>query len=114
MIEDMSDVVRELATGTYTVRRRSSGSYVGGRWVPDGPAEEFTSQGAVLPAGGQTMDHWAEGDYSKDIRSFLSLVPLQTGDVVVVDETDFEVLSVEPWNDVGNFCKAVIHARDVG
>jgi len=116
MLDNMADLVQQMRTGTYLVKRSPGGEYVSGHYVHSGPDNEFQVEASIQPATGWTLDHWAEGDYARDVRDVYASFKFEVGDIVVVDESGYEykVMSVEDYMDSGNYCYAVIRRKDVG
>jgi hypothetical protein len=115
-LEDMSDVIEMLASGTYTVTRRSPPAFLAGRRQP--PIEAvFTTIGSVQPASGQVVDRLPEGKRNHEAMTMWCQVQLKTAeagqepDVVAIDGASFEVESCKRWAALGNYYEAVLTRR---
>lgn len=101
---------------SFVVTRKEAGSFVNGKWV-EGDTSTFTIQASVQPLRGDEIQLLPEGRRnSQAVRIYTdTLLYNKTNestnpDIVTAFETDFEVLTVEPWqsNVINHFkCLAV-------
>jgi hypothetical protein len=98
-----------------TIKRLAGGSYVNGIWI-EGTESQFTIKASVQPMRGQEMLLLDEN--RRDIASFkiytdAELITAsknsQNPDKIVLDDGDYEVIKVMPWqNDVINHYKYIV------
>lgn len=116
MIEDMSDAIALLSSGTYTVTRRAPPTNVNGYATP-GATSTFTITASVQPAPGKVTELLPEGWRNRDTREAFTSTPLRTAkagqipDVVTIEGSPFQAYSIEPFEELGNF-QAVILVRE--
>lgn len=109
MADDLSDVIAELATGTYTVMRKparvlnaSTGEFAGA-----GTATTLSVLACVQPLDGLALQRLPEGRRAKATWSVWTATPLLSEDIITVNGEDFEVDILNDWTASGNFCKAI-------
>jgi len=107
-----------LPQHTLTVTRYSAGSLVKGRWV-EGTPSTFTIKASVQPLRGKDIELLPEGrrtGFSQVLFTDTELKIITEGatpvnaDRVSIDGSSFEVLHVEPWNNLGtlNHYRAIV------
>lgn len=113
MVEDLSDVIAEIATGTYTVTRYTSPGYVNGRAQP-AVASTFGVLGCLQPLSGRQLDRLPENLRGREVMSLYCTVELKTGgegvqpDVVAADGATWQVQQVERWATLGNYYRVLL------
>jgi hypothetical protein len=113
MIEDMSDAVALLTSGTYTVTHRTASAYTDGRrTAPTTSTESITA--SVQPASGRDIQRLPEGKRDRETIVIFTATQLKVGlagaqeaDLISVNGSSFEVTTVEPWAALGNFYRCV-------
>lgn len=113
-VDDLNDVVDELATGIYAVTRSVASTYVNG--VYDGPAStsSFNIKGVVWPATGVALQRLAEGLRTHETKSLVTKDQLLVGtttnepDKVNIEGVDWQVQNVSRWAPNGNFFEALL------
>lgn len=112
-MDDMSDVVEDMFTDTYTVTRRSPSAYVAGR-LQASTTSTFTISACVQPIAGIDLQRLPEGMRVEEGRSVWSAAtlltkgPAQDPDFIEIDGDTYEVVSSEAWQAAGNYCKAIV------
>ena len=112
-MDDLSDVIALLSSGTYTVTRTPASVYTAGRLVP-GVATTFTVLGSLQPLSGREVDRLPEGAREREGMALWTTTELrgklQTSepDTVTVDGEAYEVQNVQRWDTLGNYYRAVI------
>lgn len=114
MIEDLSDVILELASGTYDVFRRTAPMPPYVRGVKQ-PAIEtvFTATMSVQPASGLVVQRLPEGKRNRETITIFSPVELKTADSNVepdevrIDGGIFEVESVKRYDLLAGYWECV-------
>lgn len=108
-VEDLSDVIFQLQSGTYTVTRSAPG-VIGsdGRLVP-GSQSTFSILASVQPMTGRDLLRLPEGQRTKENLKIWSQTQLFTSgagqdpDTVAVDDADFQVQMCRRWGPNGNY-----------
>lgn len=112
-IDDMSDVIAELSSGTYTVNRYGPAAFVGGR-AQTPASSQFTIVASVQPVRGRELERLSELYRTTELLACFTATRLRTvseegeTDEVVVDDVPYAVQSVEDWSKLGSFWKAII------
>ncbi len=112
-IDDLSDVVSELATGEYTVTRRTQANMVNGRRQSP-TTTTLTVRASVQPMTGLKVDRLSEGKRNSETVVMFTTAELKSSqgsnepDLVAIDGATFEVSSCERWNLAGNFWRSVL------
>lgn len=108
---DLSDVVLDLASGSYTVTRTTPGGYgTDGRFVPGTPST-LTIQASVQPARGQDLLLLPEGMRTEETLKVYSPTRLftqgagQDPDVITVAGITYKVMTAEQWGPDGAYWK---------
>lgn len=109
-------------TVTLTISRKAAGSYVNGRWV-DGAETTFPAVGSLQPATGNKAQALMEGKRIIGIMEFITGTKLiaadpltqSSGDIATIDETQWEVIHIEPWqnNIINHYCCTIIRKNEV-
>lgn len=116
-MEDFGPEIELFATGTYTVTRRASTSYIDGRAVA-AANETFTIRAMEAPMSGQLLARLPEGLRGKETRLIFTTTELRSfgagePDRVEIDGLSFQVQLVDPWKKLGNFVRAVLVRADL-
>ena len=115
------DVIDALSTGTYTVTRRSAGTYVEGRYVL-GSTSSFNIVASIQPllrTGGRHLRTESQGQHGEEMRVIYTKTDLLTRtstrdpDVVTIDSEPWEVFEVQRWQAFGDAHWRVIASRKV-
>lgn len=112
MIDDMSDVISQLGTGTYEVTRYSS-TTTGGR-VSTAVASTFEIEAHVQPLTGREIDRLPELLRARETRAVFTTTALRTGytgqqpDRITINGAAWEVEKVEPWDTLGGYHRAIV------
>lgn len=97
-------VIASFATGTYTVSRPATGSYVDGRWQAGAPST-FDITASIQPARGRELAILGEGQHGPEIRVCYTTSDLRATpggcDVVTIDGERWNVVRVERWQAFG-------------
>jgi len=113
-MEDLSDVIALLGSGTYTVTRPSAAtSLVDGRRVAPATTT-FTVVASVQPSSGRSIDRLPEGLRARESMDVWTATKLQPaspetgleGDRIAIDGSVYEVQIVHDWQKHGSFCRA--------
>ena len=114
MIEDMSDAIDMLSSGTYTVTRPGPTTFNAGR---KGPISSTTFEivASVQPAPGRTLETLPEGFRDRGGSVLYTKTLLRTSDggaqepdSVSIDGVAHQVASCSPWAELGNYYRAVV------
>lgn len=113
-MDDLSDVISNLATGVYEVVRPNPAGYdsTTGLAEPDGAPTEFDIVACVQPASGKELQRLTEGRRSKTVWSVWTATALELEDVINIGGAECEVEHVADWTAAGNFCKALAVRKD--
>ena len=111
MIEDLSDVVGQFATGSYVVTRRTT-TIVNGRRSVSGSPTTVTITGSVQPVDGDKVKALPEGVRLEDTLVLYTPTALQIGgsttlepDVVAANGGNYRLLSRLEWAAAGGYYK---------
>lgn len=113
-MEDLSDVIALLGSGTYTVARPTAAtSLVEGRRVAPATTT-FTVVASVQPASGRSIDRLPEGLRARESKDVWTATRLQPaipdvgleGDRITIDGAVYEVQIVHDWEKHGSFFRA--------
>lgn len=102
----VTDSIGALATGTYSVSRRASGSFTQGRYTP-GTLALLTITASVQPVRGRDLRVLPEGQRAEDTRVVYTTTELRTRtdstepDRVSIGGEPFNVFRVEKWDAFG-------------
>jgi hypothetical protein len=113
---DLSGVVLSLASGTYTVTRRTVADPP---YDADGIATAISTTtlsatGSIQPASGRDLKRLPEGRRTSESRVFFTPTELrsvasgQEADLISADGDTWEVSNIEPWPALGNYYRAII------
>ena len=112
-VEDLSDAVLMLASGTYTVTRRGSTTLVNGRRTA--PSTSTLSVRALAyPMSGRDKLSLPEGLRTRETMAVVTVEELQTAegsvepDLISIDGDTFEVQKVERWDKLGKFWRSIV------
>lgn len=111
---DLSGLIADFATGTYTVTRGAGpGSYaIDGSFVP-AATSTVSVVAAVVPADGTDLQHLPEGMSTSDALAVFTVgelraqAPGQQPDVISIDGYSWQVQHSERWT-AGNFFRSVV------
>ena len=100
----LNSVIDRFKTGTYTVTREATGSYVAGRWNA-GVSSTFPVDACIQPVTGKDLQALPEGFHASNSKVMFSKVELKTvsedpkmsADLVTVKGEDYQVLQVQDW-----------------
>lgn len=112
-MEDLSDAVALLSTGSYVVTRRGPSGYSDGIRVPP-DTEALTIVASVQPLSGQEVRRMAEGKRDREAMAVYTATELRGSgsafepDLIAIDGAVFEVDKVERWAAAGNYYRAVV------
>lgn len=111
-MEDMSDVIDLLESGTYMVTRPAGETFVDGVAVPGTPTT-FPITASIQPLGGLEIQRLPDGFRNGEAKSCFTSTKLRTldatmPDAVLVDGLQFQVQSCEDWSALGNYYRAVL------
>lgn len=113
---DAAEVLPDFAVGPLTVKRKDTGTYDKGRYVPAGTETTLIFYDCSLqPLRPREIQLLPENFRSREAVKIFSKDELRTADAVAGYEADrvqykdkwYEVHSVEDWSEHGNFWKAV-------
>lgn len=87
------------------VEQPNTGAYVNGTWTPDAAPQAVTIRMSVQPATDKDLQILPEGERTRRVLKGYTVTPLDTaeepevkrGDVILYDNTRFEVHHVERW-----------------
>lgn len=114
-MDDLSDVIELLQSGTYTVTRPNPTTLLNGRRVePTSTTFEITA--SAQPASGRSIASLPEGLRSSESMDVFTRTELRQarpdasveGDRISIDGAVFEVANVKRWNKLGNFYRATV------
>ncbi len=108
----LSNTIKRLATGTYTVTR-PAGSFTAGRWV-EGTATTFEIVANIQPATPKELERLPEGQRTREVIAVWTDTELKTatvpvgsrGDRIAYGGASYEVQAVERW-ELGGYWKAL-------
>ena len=111
LINDFAEDVQALQPNT--------GAYVNGAWIPDAAPLAVTIRMSVQPASGKDLQILPEGERTRRVLKGYTVTPLDTaeepevkrGDVILYDNTRFEVHHVERWiGDLSHYKVLMVEA----
>jgi hypothetical protein len=109
---DLSAAILGVATGTYTVTRNAGASYDANGWLVAGTTSTLTITACVQPLAGREVQRLPEGKRNREARAVFTPTPLSAGpnlpDQIQIDGSTWEVDSVQDWEALGGFCRAVV------
>lgn len=113
---DLTDVVANLGSGSYTVTRTVPGGYGSdGRWQPGTPST-LTINASVQPLNGRDLERLPEGERTTERLKVYSATRLFTSgagqdpDVITVEGVDHQVETAETWGPNGNYWKMIVRS----
>jgi len=111
---DLSGTVARFATATLTVTRRNAGTYVDGAFVVDPAPATLSIAASVQPVRGRAAVKAADGERVDEQIEIYTTDELRGSVPGVCDEDRitwggkvYRVDLVEPWNELGNFFRAI-------
>jgi hypothetical protein len=115
---DLSGLIADFATGTYTVTRGAGpGSYAeDGKFAP-ASTSTVNVLAAVVPADGTDVQHLPEGMRTRSALAVFTVgelnaqAPGQQPDVIEIDGFAWQVQHSERWT-AGNFFRSVVVRED--
>lgn len=113
MLFDLSSVIAQLPSGTYTVTRAAPTTTTGGRAVP-GSTSTLSIVASVQPLNGRDLKQLPEGMRTEELQKIYSSTALRTQgpgqapDKIAIGSETWEVRRVEDWSQTGNFYMAII------
>jgi hypothetical protein len=112
--DDLSDVIADLATGTYSVSRPAARTYnaTTGELTSPGSPTTFSVLGCLQPPTPRQLQRLPEGRRERAIWALWTATPLRNGDVITIAGENFEVDGLDDWTAAGNFCKALALKKD--
>lgn len=114
MMEDLSDVVALLSSGSYTVTRYTADSYDSNGIAVQGTSSTLSIGASVQPASGRDLQLLPEGRRTIETMKLWTATLLTTSessagaDRISIDGATFEVVNVERWGPLGNYTKALV------
>lgn len=111
-MDDLSDVIELLQSGTYVVTRPGTTTMLNGRRVaPSSTTFDITA--SAQPASGRSIQRLPEGLRSTEAMDVYTTTELRQArpeagveaDRIAIDDGVFEVQTVMRWNKLGNFYK---------
>lgn len=110
--DDLSDVIDELANGSFVVTRKGPTTYVGGhRQAPTSSTFEMIA--LITPASGRTLMRLPEGLRTIETLDIYTKTELFTAratgepDLVTYNGQQYQVQEVDRWQPSGNFFRAI-------
>lgn len=91
-----------LKNETVSIRRGSAGRYVKGFYVP-GKDTTFSIKASVQPLVGDELLQLPESDRRREWLEVFSESEMKPDDIMIRRCVEYEVRSVEPWNDFDGF-----------
>lgn len=96
----MISPIGKFKTGSYSVSRHASGSYVDGRYVA-GVLETLTVEGSMQPLSGRNIEMVEEGERITDYFTFWSDKRLSLASTVTLGRSDVITINNETYKCVG-------------
>lgn len=112
-VDDLSDVVDELATGIYVVTRPAPSVFINGR-RQNPSSTVFEVRAAVFPASGRQLERLPEGLRTSEVLRVITKTELKTAssggepDRITVRGIDYQVHQVQSWQPSGKFFEALV------
>lgn len=106
-LEDLSDAIAEMETGSYRIRRPAGQTTTKGR-VTQNPPTIHQAPGSLQPLTGRELQRLPEGMRDREVRAFFTAFQIKSKDVLEADGFDWEVDSVSDWSVLGNFYRALM------
>lgn len=97
-----ADVINEFSTGTYTISRRTGGTWVDGRYTRASPTT-LTATMSEQPLSGSDLETLDEGQSTNNVRKYYTTTELfsrkdnQDPDELSIDSETWIVINVETW-----------------
>lgn len=98
--------------------RRSTGVYDAlGKWVEDSSPVDVLLQGSLQPTTGKDLQQLPEGrrtnaNYKLYTSTALSTVEEQNPDTIIIDDDEYEVVTIMPWgNNIINHYKVILSKK---
>ena len=105
---DLSGVIEDFATGTYTVSRPSATTYdVNGR-VAAPTFALSTFLGCVQPTTGADLKRLPEGLQTEEIKTVWGPFQFLVRDILSIDGETWEAQRVERWAELGAYWRAFV------
>lgn len=119
----LNESIDSLATGTYTVTRRATGSYTDGNYTA-GSASTFTISAVVEPAtglqrvtGGFEMISMYDGQHTNDVQVVYTRTELKARspgtepDLITIRNRQYTIFRCEPWDLAKDGANNEVHYR---
>lgn len=106
-VADLSGVVANLSTGSYTVTRNATGTMTAGRYTA-GTASTFDITASVQPTSGRDLKQLSEGQRTEEMRAVFTSTELRTTDTISISGSTWLVQKVEDLSGLGNYFKAIV------
>lgn len=90
----LNQAIDDNETGTYTVTRAASGTWVRGRYVRESPST-FPVSGSLQAQDGLTIHDSPAGQYALELKLFLTETELRTRSTT--NDPDFMTDGVDTW-----------------
>lgn len=117
MIEDLSDAIAMLETGSYTVTRQAESTRVNGRVSQPAPTT-LTIGASIQPAKSRELELLPEGYRGRGGQVCFTTTPLRTADgtgqlpdLVEVDGVLHEAVSIDGWESAANYQRVMLVRR---
>lgn len=113
MLEDLSDAIELVSTGTYVVTRRGASGYSQGRATAP-TTSTLRAKGSFQPMSGRELERLPEGMRSRELRVLYTATRLQGSgpghepDTLADGGETWEVQTVEPWVALGGYYRVVL------
>jgi hypothetical protein len=112
-MDDLSDVIALLSSGTYAVTRRGPAAFTAGRAVQAAPTT-LTITASVQPIRGRELDRLEELYRTRELQALWTATELRTAgaageaDTVEIGGASWQVQSVESWAELGGYWKVLV------
>lgn len=114
MIEDMSDAIALLSSGTYTVTRPGASALLNGRKIA-ATSSTFSIVASAQPTPGRVLQNLPEGFRDRGGYTLYTKTELRTSngsgqepDSVSIDGVAHQVAECKPYAALGNFYRAIV------
>ena len=111
---DLSSVISDLNTGTYTVTRTAPNTYDSNGRLVAGSTSSIFVVASVQPLFGRDLQQLPEGQHTSDMKAVYCATELKTqgsaqaADLIAIGGETYQVQKVENWSDSGNYFKALV------
>lgn len=104
LLYNFSRLIKKYSVDCHLLSEPSSGSYIGGEWVPDGVPLPQDITGAVIPMTDRKI-YQSGGTYTEQDREFITLVgiPLEPTHYIVHGGTKYKVQGNTDYSDYAGF-----------